>query len=184
MRSLAAALAFVLCAPCALAAPWAVDPGKSEIAFSGTHSGRSFKGVFQSWTATIDFDPDIPEAGKVEVVVDLASAKTGDATYDRTLPQKDWFDTSASSKATFTASSIRRGEGTDQYVADGTLTIRGRAAAVTLPFSLAIIGETATMTGRAQLRRLDWAIGQGSDGSGSWVSLDIPVEVKLSATKK
>ncbi|TDR93471.1 YceI family protein [Enterovirga rhinocerotis] len=185
-RPLAALVFASVCgwASSSLAATWLIDPGRSEIAFSGTHSGRAFKGVFQKWTGTIDFDPDIPETAKIEIVVDLASAKTGDATYDRTLPQKDWLDTAASAKATFTTSAVRRGEAPGQYVADGSLTLRGKAAAVTLPFTLTIDGDKAEMSGRAQLRRLDFGIGQSSDAGGSWVSVDIPVEVKVSATKQ
>lgn len=186
MRNLICALALAAAAwtSPAAAANWVIDPAASEIAFSGTHSGKPFKGTFQSWTGTIDFDPDIPEAAKVEIVVDLASAKTGDTTYDRTLPQKDWLDTTASTKATFTTTSIRKGESANQYVAEGSLTIRGKAASVSLPFTLAITGDKALMTGRAQLRRLDYGIGQTSDTPGSWVSLDIPVDVKVGATKK
>lgn len=184
MRIFAAALALSTWTAPAFAADWTIDPAKSEIAFSGTHSGRPFKGAFQRWTGTIDFDPEIPEAAKIEIAVDLASAKTGDATYDRTLPQKDWLDTTASTKATFTANSVRRGDGANAYIAEGSLTIRGKAAAVTLPFTLAVDGDKAEMTGRAQLRRLDFGVGQSSDAAGSWVSLDIPVDVKVSATKK
>lgn len=186
MRSLVTALALGLAGwtSSACAANWTIDPAASEIAFSGTHSGKPFRGTFTSWTGTIDFDPDIPEASKVEIVVDLASAKTGDTTYDKTLPQKDWLDTTASTKATFTTSSIRKGEAANQYVAEGSLTIRGKAASVSLPFTLNVTGDKAQMSGRAQLRRLDYGIGQTSDSPGSWVSLDIPVEVKVSATKK
>lgn len=184
MRAIIASLALAFASGPVLAAAWTIDPAKSEISFSGSNAGKAFKGTFQSWKGTIDFDPDVPEAAKVEIIVDLASAKTGDATYDKSLPQKDWLDTATTSSATFTANTIRRGEGANTYVADGSLKIRSKAVPVTLPFTLAIDGDKAEMTGRAELKRLDFGIGKGSDGDGSWVSLDIPVEVKVSATKQ
>jgi polyisoprenoid-binding protein YceI len=184
MRVLGALALLLAGTASALAAPWSVDPAQSEIAFSGTHAGRTFKGVFQSWAATIDFDPDAPETGKVEVVVDLSTARTGDGTYDRTLPQKDWLDTTASSKATFASNAIRKGDTAGQYVADGTLTIRGKTQPVTLPFTLTTDGDKARMSGRTVLKRLDYGIGQSSDGNGGFVSLEIPVDVKVAATKR
>ena len=184
MRAMIASLALSLAAGPALAADWTIDPAGSEIAFSGSNAGKAFKGTFQSWKGKIDFDPEVPEAAKVEISVDLASARTGDATYDKALPQKDWFDTAAASTATFTANAIRRGEGANGYVADGSLKIRGKAVAVSLPFTLAIDGDKAEMTGRAQLKRLDFGIGKGSDADGSWVSLEIPVDVKVTATRQ
>ncbi len=183
MRLVIVALLGCLAQP-ALAASWTVDPAQSEIAFSGTSSGKAFKGAFVAWTASVDFDPDKPEAGKVSVSVDLASARTGDTTYDKTLPTRDWLDSGSSSKAEFVTTSIKRGEEPGRYVAEGSLALRGASVPVSLPFTLAINGDKAEMTGRAVLRRLDFAIGKTSDAAGSWVSLEIPVDVKVVATRR
>ena len=85
----------------AAAAEWIVDAGASRIAFSGTHTGRAFTGSFRNWIADITFDPDDLAASKAIVRVDLGSATTGDATYDKTLPTADWLDTARSTTANF-----------------------------------------------------------------------------------
>jgi len=170
-------------ASAAEAKPWAVDAKKSSISFSGQHVGKTFKGSFGAWQADIDFDPAKPEAAKVAVTIDLASAKTGDAMYDKTLPSADWFDVAKARQAKFVATKISK-TGDNAYVADGTLTIRGKAVPVKMPFTLNINGDTATMDGKVTLTRTAWGIGSGSDAKGEWVSLKIPVQVKVVATAK
>lgn len=165
------------------ARPWAVDAKQSSISFSGQHVGKTFKGSFTIWQANIDFDPARPEAAKVAVSIDLASAKTGDAMYDKTLPSADWFDIAKARQAKFVATKITK-TGSNDYVADGQLTLRGKSVPVKLPFTLDIAGNTATMTGKMTVKRTAWGIGSGSDAKGDWVSLDIPVQVKVVATAK
>jgi len=165
------------------AKPWSVDTRRSAISFSGQHVGKTFTGSFGAWQADIDFDPAKPEAAKVEVTIDLASAKTGDAMYDKTLSNADWFDVAKTRQARFVSSRIKK-TGGNAYVADGTLNIRGRNVPVRLPFTLEIKGNTATMEGKVTLKRTNWGIGSRSDARGEWVSLDIPVDVKVVATAR
>ena len=176
-------LASLGAATVAEARPWAVDAKRSAITFSGQHVGKTFKGRFEAWQASIDFDPAKPEAAKVAVTIDLASAKTGEAMYDKTLPTADWFDAAKVRQAKFTATKITK-TGGNAYVADGTLAIRGKAVPVKLPFTLNITGNTATMDGKVTLTRTAWGIGGGSDAKGEWVSLQIPVQVHVVATAK
>lgn len=167
----------------AAAATWTVDHKKSSISFGGQHMGREFTGRFNGWTADIRFDPAKPADSRVRVVIDLASAKTGDAMYDKTLPTADWFDTAKTRQAVFEAASVRQ-KGPNAYEADGKLTIRGKSVPVRLPFTLKINGKSAVMDGKVVLKRTAWGIGQGSDAAGEWVSLDIPVQVHVEAVAK
>ena len=167
----------------AAAAEWIVNAGESRIAFSGTHTGRAFSGSFRNWIAAIIFDPDDLVASRAFVRVDLSSATTGDATYDKTLPTADWLDTARSATANFETMSFRS-VAPGRYEADGTLEMRGAKLPVTLVFNLRIDGDTAWVSGRASLKRLDFGIGKKSDADGAWVSLDIPLEVMLVARRK
>lgn len=168
--------------PAAGVARWQVDTAASRIAFSGTHTGTAFSGTFASWTADIAFDPANLPASRATVTVDLASARTGDATYDSTLPTADWLDTATSPSARFSTTAITSTGGTS-YLANGMLTIRGASIPVALEFDLTIDGETARMTGRTRLRRLDFGIGRGADAAGDWVSLEIPLTVSVVARR-
>ena len=166
----------------AAATTWTVLPGDSKISFSGEHAGNKFKGTFEKWDAAISFDPADLAGSKATVTVALASAKTGDPTYDKTMPAADWFDAAKGPAGVFETTGFRAVSG-EAFEADGTLAIRGVKVPVVLAFDFKATGETAKLTGNTKLKRLDFAIGKGSDESGSWVSLEIPVEVSLSLKK-
>ena len=169
--------------PAGAASEWLVNAEASRIAFSGTHSGRAFTGSFRRWVADITFDPDDLVSSKVVARVDLASAATGDSAYDRTLPTADWLDTKRSATATFETASFRA-VAPGQYEADGSLEMRGAKLPVRLAFDLRIDGDVAWMSGRASLQRLDFGIGKASDPEGTWVSLEIALEITLMARRK
>jgi polyisoprenoid-binding protein YceI len=170
-------------APADAASQWIVNAEASRIVFSGTHSGRAFTGAFRKWVADITFDPDDLASSKAVVRVDLASATTGNATYDKTLPTADWLDMTRSPTATFETTSFRA-IAPGRYEADGTLEMRGASLPVRLTFDLSIDGDVARMSGRASLKRLEFGIGKLSDAEGVWVSLDIPIEITIVARRK
>lgn len=163
-----------------LAASWQMIPEQSRIEFSGTHAANAFKGNFSRFDAAIDFDTEKLDQSKVTVNVDLSSAKTGDATYDGTLPEGDWLNSKKTTTATFATTTITQKE--NVYIAKGTLTLREKSAPVTLPFTLTEQPDGATlMEGKTTLNRMDFDIGKESDASGEWVSLEIPLHITLVA---
>jgi cytochrome b561 len=179
-----AVAAMVLAFPiAALATDWTVVPAQSRIGFSGTHAGKAFKGEFQQWTAEITFDPSDLAKAKATVTVQLASARTGDTTYDKTLPTVDWFDVAKTPAGVFTATGFRA-LGGDKFEADGTVTIRGFKVPVSLAFTWRPDGDRAMLTGSTKMKRLDFGIGKSSDAPGEWVSLDIPVDVTVALQKR
>lgn len=181
MPRLGLLLALQVCAVPALATEWRVDPKASTLGFSGVQLGAPFSGRFGRFEATISFDPAKPEAGRASVLVDLASARTGDVQRDEALPQKDWFDAKATSQARFEAARFAaKADGT--YEAVGTLTIRGVTRDLTLPFRLSVDGAQAHATGHTNLVRTDFGVGQGPWASGQWVALEVGVDVDLVAT--
>lgn len=166
----------------ASATTWSVVPGESRIGFSGSHAGKAFKGTFERWQADITFDPANLSTAKATVSVALSSAKTGDTTYDKTLPTVDWFDIAKTPSGVFETTAFRS-VGGDKYEADGSLDVRGFKVPVKLAFEFKTNGDTAKLTGKTQLKRLDFGIGKGSDAPGEWVSLDIPIDVSVSLKK-
>ncbi|RVU21682.1 YceI family protein [Methylobacterium oryzihabitans] len=172
-----------LLAPAAAsAADWTVDPAKSRIGFSGTQVGAPFKGRFTRYEAQISFDPAKPESGRAVVLVDLASAESGDKQRDEALPQADWFDAKKTPKARFEATRFVP-KGGDAYDAVGTLTIRGVTRDVTLPFRLSTTGDEARATGHLDLVRTDFGVGQGPWTSGQWVAVEVGVDIDVTAKK-
>ena len=181
--------ALVLAATAAQARPYAVDYAQSRLGFGGTYADKVFAGTFGSWTAAIDFDASNIAASRIEATIDMASATTGDKTYDSTLPTADWFDTAHYPQATFKADSVERRSadaGSSGYIAHGTLTLKGRAHPQDLAFTLTPAdadGPTA-VAGTASLNRLDYGIGAKSDASGDWVGREIVLTLALQATPR
>ena len=98
------------------------------------------------------------------------------------MPSAEWLNFKAFPEATFQSKEITHLDG-DKYEAKGTLTIKNISTDVTLPFTLKIDGETATMTGTLVVDRLAYDIGKAADPKGDWVSKDIAVAVSVKATK-
>ena len=71
--------------------------------------------------------------------------------------------------------------GGGRYATDGDLTIRGIRKPVTLPFTLAISGDTARMNGSVVLNRTAFGIGQGQWKTGEVVATEVTVSVALTA---
>lgn len=178
------ALALAALASPALAARWQIVPAQSSVGFTADWNGQKIAGRFARFTAAIDFDPAKPEAAKVSALIDLASVSTADRTVNGSLPGDDWFGfAKGASVARFTATRITRGRAPNSYVAAGTLAMRGRSVPVTLPFTLAVAGATATMTGATTLDRRAFAIGAQSDAAGTWVSFAVPVTIRIVARR-
>ena len=179
-----ALLAIALQAPVtASASDWIVDPAASEIGFSGTQLGVPFSGRFNHFTATINFDPAHPEAGHALVLVDTASAVTGDVQRDEALPQADWFDAKMVGQARFEATRFVA-KGGDAYEAVGRLTIRDRARDISLPFKLTVTNGKARAVGHFQLNRTDFGVGRGEWATAQWVAFAVDVTIDVAARPK
>jgi polyisoprenoid-binding protein YceI len=181
MRKLLLILALLAGAPAAVAAPphWTVDP-TSKLQFQGRLNGDAFTGTFRHWSADIVFDPKALAASKAVVTVDVASAVTGNADSDQALPGNDWFAAQRFPKAVFTTTAIKD-LGGGRYQASGDLAIKGVHKPVVLPFTLAIAGDTARMSGQLVLNRTAFGIGQGQWSTPDVVDTKVAVIVQLTA---
>ena len=161
---------------------WRVDKAKSRIEFVGKQTGETFKGAFREYEARIEFDPADLSNARIEVVIDTASAATGDRQRDAALPTSDWFSAKAFPSATFLATDIA-GAGEGAYEARGTLTIRGVEKPLVLPFTLSIENDRAVADGSVTLVRSDLGVGQGDFATGEWVALDVAVNLHIEADR-
>lgn len=183
MKHFAYAVIFAaaLAAP-AQAAHWNVDTAKSKLGFTVTWAKEPFSAAFQSWKADIDFDPADLAHARADVTIDLASELSEEPDFDEGLKGDLGFQAKQFPVAHFTATHFTHKSGND-YVADGTLTIRGIARHVALPFTLAISGDTAHMTGKAVVLRTDFGVGSGLWAKPDPVAYDVTVNIDLAARK-
>jgi polyisoprenoid-binding protein YceI len=160
------------------AAEYQVQKDESRIAFSGTHAGDEFNGVFEEWDADISFDADNLEASSVTVTIQTESAVTGNAMYDGTLPNADWFDIKNHPTAIFQSQEFLKID--EGFNVVGVLTIRNIAKPAIFDFTLE--GENPmTMQASFPLNRLEYDIGKQSDPSADWVSEVIVIRIFMKA---
>ncbi|MFC3229532.1 cytochrome b/b6 domain-containing protein [Marinibaculum pumilum] len=160
---------------------WIVDPQASSLSILVQLMGSSVGGAFGSWEADIRFDPDDLPGSRVVVTIDTASLTLGDVSEQATGPA--YLDSAGHPTARFEATTFRRlAEG--RYEAVGDLTLRGVTAPVTLPFDLAIDGDTARMNGRTRLDRLTFAVGAEAMPDDDTLGFPVDIVVEVTATRR
>jgi cytochrome b561/polyisoprenoid-binding protein YceI len=165
----------------ARAAEWGVDPKKSEVGFEASGSGYATKGVFKTYKAEIEFDPDLPEQMAIRVSLDMRSATTDSADVDQTLQSSDFFNPGRYPSAVFVArGATPNGEG--RYILNGQLTLKGVTKPVTLPFSIDIQSGVAAVKGETTINRLDFGVGPETV-AGMAVDKDVKLTVGLTAMR-
>jgi cytochrome b561/polyisoprenoid-binding protein YceI len=157
-----------------IAGEWTVTEG--TLAFSVRQMGADVEGQFAGWTAAIAFAPETG-TGEVTVTIAIGSLTLGSVTGQALGP--DFFASDRHPTATFRATI--RPEGT-RHVADGTLTLKGVTMPVTLPFDLALDGDTARMSGTVTLDRRDFGIGAAL-GDESQLGFAVSVSPSLTAVR-
>jgi cytochrome b561/polyisoprenoid-binding protein YceI len=158
---------------------WTVEQG--TLAITVTQLGSPVTGQFGDWQAAIDFD-ETPRAdgtlGTVEVGVAIGSLTLGSVSQQAT--GAEFLAAGAFPQAVFEAVILPEG---DAYVADGTLSLRGVEIPLRLPFTLALDGDRAEMTGQVQLDRRDFGMGVENYPDESSVGFAVALDVALTAVR-
>jgi cytochrome b561 len=152
---------------------------QSSLTYVFSQAGAANTGRFKSFT--VSFDPD---AGRLDVVVDMRSCDTGDPQRNDSLGGKDFFAVAQYPQSRFTASRIVKTA--TGYEATGSLTLRGVTRSIAIPFTW----RTARMqghrvgylSGQATVRRLDFGVGQGQWQSTEFLGNDVTVLYSLTLT--
>lgn len=183
MRTTAIGLAiFAASTVPACAAHWNVDYTKSRLGFTVMWSKEPFSASFKSWKADIDFDPIAPHLARAIVSIDLSSEASDEPDFDDGLKGAQGFQVSQFPVARFATTAFAHEIGAE-YLATGTLTIRGISRQIALPFTLTIDGNTAHMKGTAHVLRTDFGVGLGAWAAPDPVAHDVTVTMDLVATR-
>lgn len=163
--------AFIYSSPSVAYEKLLVDAIKSEVSFAGEHVGMKFKGIFKKWQAELVLPP--AASPKIIARFDITSAKTGDSTYDSTLPEADWFNVKRHPRGVFESSSVNAID--NNYAVSGTLTLRG----ISKPVTFLLVDKGSELTANFTIDRLAYKIGFDSDPNAEWVSRDIKMAMRL-----
>ena len=158
-------------------ARYSADAASSRLAFTGVQAGAEFTGVFRKFTATVEFSPDALAAAHIDVLIDLSSEDSGDKDRDGTMRGADVFDVAHFPTAHYVTKSFARTA--SGYTALGSLTLHGVTKEVPIAFKFTPAGTGASLSGTAELKRLDFGVGQGDWKNTDWVADMVKVSFSL-----
>ena len=161
---------------------WQVDKLKSSVGFEALEQGASFPGKFERFELAIKLDPDNPESGQIDAIIDLASVEAGTKERNQVLPTQEWFDIKNFAQATFSSRNIIR-KAAGEYEARGELSLKGISKEIVLPFTLDHDGKTAHATGKVSFNRVDFNVGEGSYKSEEYIDHKVVVSVDIYAAR-
>src|SRR4030095_8915589 len=154
----------LVCGSVALAATqWTLQPRESKLTFVGTQARAEFEGAFERFTADIKFDPQDLAGSRFDVKIDTASANSRDSERDEAHKRDDPF----------------AGKGGNKFPASGKLTLRNVTREVPIEFTFEQKNGSAWLKGSAQLKRLDFGVGQGDWKDTENVGNDVKVNFVL-----
>ena len=187
-------LALALGVFCSLstATDWQSDASQSELSYAVSFEQLPLNGQFKEFS--VDYTP----RQKLRVVVDISSVDMGNSDINDAIRDADWFDIKQHSQAVFFSDNINAvGEG--EFMAKGTLQLKGIKKPVSVPFSwtpsssISSISTPATstkeptraakMSGKLTLSRSDFAIGSQEWASGDQIGIDVSVSFDVQMLK-
>jgi polyisoprenoid-binding protein YceI len=173
------ATAIVLSAVAAAAAAtgYTSDAQQSRLEFVGVQAGAEFKGVFQKFTANVDFAPEALAGSRIDVQIDMNSVASTDKDRDTTIRGKDVFDVAHNPTAHYVTKSITKSAA--GFSAVGALTLRGVTKDVPIEFQFTNQAAGAKLSGSAKLNRLDFGVGQGDWKSTETVGDAVKINFSL-----
>lgn len=111
---------------------YTLDPDHATLLWKINHLGFStFIGRFNTFDASLDFDPENIGNSKLEVIIDTASLDINNAEFAEELRGPNWFNAEAFPQAVYRTTSLLSSE-ENSFVFQGELTLLGVTAPVPL----------------------------------------------------
>jgi polyisoprenoid-binding protein YceI len=173
------AVLVLVCGSVALAATqWTLQPKESKLTFVGTQAGAEFEGAFERFTADIKFDPQDLAGSRFDVKIDVTSVNSRDSERDEAIKSDDLFAAKKYPASHYVAERFTA-KGGNKYAAAGKLTLRNVTRDVPIEFTFEKKDGSAWLKGSAQLKRLDFGVGQGDWKDTETVANEVTVRFVL-----
>jgi len=163
-----------------LAAGWQFHTESSKLTYAVDFEQLPIDGRFEQFRVVFETAAD-KSPRQLTVTIDIASADMGNSDVNEAILDHDWFDVSRHAQASFTSSLFEKSQ-EGNYVAVGTLQLKGVTQSVRVPFSWQPSTEgpgAMLMTGQVNLNRLDFLIGTGDWASGDEIGLVVTVDFSV-----
>jgi polyisoprenoid-binding protein YceI len=160
-----------------------VQTEKSSIGFVVHEMGVPVNGTFKRFGIDVAFDPAKPASARAAIDLDVTSIDAGSAEANGEVVGKLWFDTPTYPKARFESTAVKS-LGGNRYEVSGKMTIKGRTREVAAPFTFTPQGAEAAFDGSFELKRADFAIGEGEWADFGTVANEIQVKFHFLASAR
>jgi len=166
----------------AVAAEWH-DTADSRLTFEVTFEGVPTQGEFRDFDVDLEFDPDCPESGTLRVTVNLKAADMGDPDMNNVLFDPAWLDVAQFTEAVFVSDVISEPQ-PGEFIATGTLDLKGTVKTVLVPFSWTGSANQATLHGNLVLQRTTFDVGSGEWATGDAIGTDVKLDFTVQLVPK
>lgn len=152
-----------------------VQTNDSAVTFGFRQMGVPLDGKFNKFSAQVSFDPAQISKAQARIEIDLASIDTGSSDGNEEVVGKKWFNVKAYPTASFVSTGIKS-LGGNRYQALGKLSIKGKTQDVAAPVTFQSDGKRGIFEGAFEIKRLDYAIGEGEWTDVSSVANEIQIK--------
>ena len=180
MKRLAFVLGLALTgAPAAAqAADWSMEPSGSRLEFVASFEKNAAPGVFKDFDARMQFDPDKPAGGRLDVTIKITSADMSSLDINKAIRGSEWFDFARFPQAEFHATEIGR-TAANRFLARGMLSLKGTQQPVEVPFAWTGTADAATIAGEISVNRRLFGIGTGEWAATNVVGAEVKVRFSV-----
>lgn len=159
-------------------AQFTLQPRASKLTFVGTQAGAQFEAAFERFSADIRFDPQDLAGSRFDVKIDMASVNSRDSERDDTVKGDELFAVKKFPTAHYVTERFTS-KGGSRYTGAGKLTLRNVTRDVPIEFTFEKRDGSAWLKGSAQLKRLDFGVGQGDWQDTETVANEVQVNFVL-----
>ena len=146
-------------APAAGVAKYAIAPDTSKIDLTGSKPTKSHAIKVNKFTGAIEIPGGKPEAGKVNVEIDMKSIEADDPKLTGHLQSPDFFETEKFPTATFTTTEIKAGgDKGATHTITGNFDLRGVKKSITFPATVTVADDKVTVKSEFVINRKDFGI--------------------------
>jgi polyisoprenoid-binding protein YceI len=170
---------------------WKLDPAHSGIYFEIDHIYAATRGYFEEFDGKVIFDPDNLDGSSFDFKVEVNSINTGNSKRDGHLEGNEFFVARKFPLMTFKSTNIKKVKD-DQYIVEGTMTVKDVSKIVSVPFTFFGIkqspfdkdSEVAGFEARLVIDRLEYNVGTGKYYEMGVIGKDVDVLISFEATRK
>ncbi len=154
------------------------NTSKTKVTFKIKNIGLNVDGTFSNVAISSNFNKDDVSNSFLNATIKVNSLDTGNNTRNKSLSEKDYFDTSNYPDIVLKSTKIKK-ESVSKYILTAQLTIKNTTKTITIPLQFSENENSITLTSYFTLNRRDYTVGKKS-----WVMSDtVKINVVYSADK-